>query len=78
MNIEQKIRSIISENVGTVDANKIIIDATFFDSTLDSLDVATILLEVQEEFGVEVPEGRDEDYDTIQKLVALVEGSKGD
>ncbi|MEY8827711.1 acyl carrier protein [Sedimentitalea sp. XS_ASV28] len=76
MTIEAKIREIITENVDGIDGSMIKADAKFFDSGLDSLDLATVLLEVQEEFDVVIAEGDEDKYDTLNSLVAYVSESQ--
>lgn len=71
MSNEQKIRDIISENVERIDGNTIALDASLLDAGLDSLDMATVLLEVQETFDVTVPEGQEDEFITIEKLLSL-------
>lgn len=78
MSTEARIRGIISENVEGFDGAQLKATAAFFDSGLDSLDLATVLLEVQEEFGVEIPEGDEDKFDTLQKLVDFVDANLGE
>ncbi len=77
MTIETKIREIITENVDGIDGAMIEADAKFFDSGMDSLDLATVLLEVQEAFDVVIAEGDEDKYDTLTSLVAYVSEAKG-
>ncbi len=65
----------ISEVVEGFDGNALKADSLFLDAGLDSLDLASVLLEVQEEFGVIVPDGEEDKYDTLAKLVAFVDHS---
>ena len=76
MSIETTIRDLISENVEGFDGNMLKADAVFLDAGLDSLDLATVFLEVQEAFDVVIAEGDEEKYDTLEKLVAYVEAAK--
>lgn len=76
MNIDKTIRDLISANVDKLDGNAIPEDAPLIESGLDSLDFATVQLEIQEEFDVTIPEGQEDAFDTIAKLVGLVESAK--
>ena len=76
MNVETTIRNLITETVEGFDGAMIKNDATFEDSGLDSLDLATILLEVQETFDVVIAAGDEAQYDTLEKLVSYVQNSK--
>lgn len=76
MSTEGKLREIIAEVTDGFDAKGLGLNAPFLDAGLDSLDMARVLLEVQEVFGVIVPEGEEDKYDTLGKLVAFVEQNK--
>lgn len=73
MSVEAKIRQIITDNANDIDGNQIPLDAKLLDTGLDSLDIATILLEVQEEFGVTIPEDQEDDFDSLGEIVKFVE-----
>ena len=74
MTVENDIRKIIADAVVGLDMSAVTQDALFVDVGIDSLDIATVLLEVQEKFNVEMPEGQEDDFDTLGKLVAFIEG----
>lgn len=73
MSVEAKIRQIITDNANDIDGTQIPIDAKLMETGLDSLDMATILLEVQEEFGVTIPEDQEDDFATLGEIVKFVE-----
>lgn len=73
MSVEAKIRQIITDNANEIDGNEIARDAKLLDTGLDSLDLATILLEVQEAFGVTIPEDQEDDFQTLGEIVDFVE-----
>ncbi len=75
MSVVDQIRNIIG-SVSGFDTKNFSADAPFIETGLDSLDLATVLLEVQETFGVVVPEGDEDKYDTLNKLAAFVESNK--
>lgn len=76
MTIENTIRNIITENVEGFDGQLLSADVPFLDAGLDSLDLATILLEVQEELEVTLEDGQDDQYDSLSKLIAYIESAK--
>jgi acyl carrier protein len=53
---EQDVRKAIANARENFDANALPIDADFGDAGLDSLDQASMLLELQESRGIEFPE----------------------
>lgn len=65
------IRKLISEVVSGEEVLSMSIDITFDDAGIDSLDQAQILLALQEQYEVEVPEGEEDDYNTIKKILTL-------
>jgi len=77
MSTQDQIRTIIGEVIEGFDAAGLGVDAPFLEAGLDSLDLASVLLEVQEQFGVEVPEGQEDDFDTLAKLAAFVDANNG-
>jgi acyl carrier protein len=53
---EQDVRKAIATARENFDANALPVDADFGDAGLDSLDQASVLLELQEAAGIEFPE----------------------
>lgn len=65
MNIEQKVKDIIVQQLG-VDADKVKPEASFVeDLGADSLDTVELVMAFEEEFGVEIP---DEDAEKIRTV----------
>lgn len=57
----------------SVDASKITLEANFGDDLdADSLDLVELVMALEEEFGIEVPESELEGVDTIGKAFDLV------
>lgn len=57
----------------SVDAAKIVPEASFGDDLeADSLDLVELVMALEEEFGIEVPESDLEGIDTVGKAFALV------
>jgi acyl carrier protein len=69
---ESDIRRIIAEVVRTVDATNLRTDSEFAESNIDSLDHWSILLALQEEFGLVVPDEDLERTTSIEKILAYV------
>ncbi len=60
--MEERLRKLISEQLGVED-NKIVPEARFTDDLqADSLDLVELIMSLEEEFGVEIP---DEDAEKI-------------
>lgn len=61
-----------------VDADKVVPAASFADDLdADSLDLVELVMALEEEFGIEVPESDLEGVDTVGKAFALVQSKAG-
>jgi acyl carrier protein len=65
MAVEERIKEIIVEQLG-VSADEAVNEASFIDDLgADSLDIVELVMAIEEEFGIEVP---DEDAENIRTL----------
>ncbi|MGY8761719.1 MAG: acyl carrier protein, partial [Nitrospinaceae bacterium] len=65
MSVEEKVKEIIVDQLG-VDAKQVTTDASFIDDLgADSLDTVELVMALEEEFDVEIP---DEDAEKIAKV----------
>ena len=65
-------------DVLSVDASKITPEASFGDDLdADSLDLVELVMALEEEFGVEVPEGEVEEIKTVGQAYELIVGKLG-
>lgn len=73
---KDKIFEIIADELG-VDKGSLA-EATSFvnDLNADSLDIANLAMEFEDEFGVELPEGDDNTINTIGDVLKLIEEAK--
>jgi acyl carrier protein len=70
MSVEERVKSIIVEQLG-VDAEEVTAEAAFVDDLgADSLDTVELIMAFEEEFGVEIS---DEDAEKIRKVRDAVE-----
>jgi len=67
---EQDLREMMRKAFKTMDVAAVDADESLYDAGLDSLDHATLLLAVQESFGVAIP---DADVDKCQSIAAIVD-----
>lgn len=67
--IFEKVRTIISEQLG-VDAEEVTPETSFEDLNADSLDIVELIMALEEEFDLEIP---DEDAEKLQKVSAVIE-----
>ncbi len=67
------IRSIIEEHLNIKDTSKITLDSRIEDFDADSLDVVEIIMALEDEFGIEIPDETAEEFETIQDIVDYLE-----
>jgi acyl carrier protein len=71
--IESKMRELLVEELG-LDADKITMDATFEeDLEVDSLGVVELLMALEDNFGVSIPDEEAESIGTVGQAVDIVE-----
>jgi acyl carrier protein len=73
---EDDIRSALSRAIGTSSPDKWAIDYNFLESEVDSLDHATFLLALEEDFELHVPEENVADLDTIKSVLTFAENKQ--
>ena len=66
---EQQVRDAIASVKENFDANALPVDALFEDSGMDSLDQASILLALQEQYGLVVPQEMETEITSIRKIL---------
>ena len=72
----EKIRDIIADQLG-VDAGNITLETNLMkDLEADSLDAVEILMSIEEEFGIEIPDDQAERFQVVKNLVDFVEQNK--
>jgi acyl carrier protein len=72
MSIEDKVKSIIVEQL-EVDAEKVVSDAKFdSDLNADSLDVVELVMAFEEAFDIEIPDDEAEKIQTVKQAVDYI------
>ena len=73
-----KLKTIIAD-VLNVDPNEITADTTFADDLgADSLDLYQILMGIEEEYGIKVPQEKAESISTVGEALELIRKATGD
>lgn len=72
----EKLKQIIINEVSHVDADKITMDAKFVDDLeMDSLDVVQVVMAIETEFGIEVPDDAAEHMITVKDAVDSIKAA---
>ncbi len=73
----EKVKAILSTQFG-VDEDEITVETTLADDLgADSLDVVDLLMSIEDEFEVEIPDEEVENIKTVGALVEYIESHKG-
>jgi acyl carrier protein len=71
--ILKKIQEVVSENL-SVDIEKVIPSANFIDDLgADSLDIVELVMALEEEFGIEIPDSAAEDIKTVEDALNFIQ-----
>jgi acyl carrier protein len=74
--IEQKVKAIIAENLGVAE-DEIKATSSFIDDLgADSLDIVELVMQMEEEFEVEIPDEEAENIKTVQNAVDYITAHK--
>ena len=72
----EKVKSFVVEQLG-VDPDKVEMDTNLMkDLEADSLDAVEIILAVEDEYGLDIPDETAEKFETVRDLVEYVEANK--
>ena len=75
MSIEDRVKKIVAEQLD-VDAENVTIDASFVDDLgADSLDTVELVMALEEEFGIEIPEEDAEKIATVANAVDYIKAN---
>lgn len=73
----EKIRSIISEQLSIDDVDTITLETSLTeDLEADSLDAVEVIMALEDEFGIEIPDEEAEHFKTIGDICKFIENNK--
>ena len=76
MSTFDKVKEVVIDKLG-VEENKIISSASFVDDLgADSLDTVELIMQLEEEFGIEIPDEDAEKITTVQAAVDYIDSPK--
>lgn len=71
--IAERVKKIIEEQL-MVDSSEVTVDASFVDDLgADSLDVVEMIMEIEDEFGIEIPDEDAEKLATVGDAIKYIE-----
>ncbi|MBI2891327.1 MAG: acyl carrier protein [Nitrospirae bacterium] len=71
-NTEQRVREIIAEQLG-MDVDEVKLDGSIVDDLgADSLDIVEMMMALEEEFGIEIPEDQAEKIQTVKDAIGYI------
>ena len=75
-NVFEKIRDIIAEQLGVEDPETITNETTFIDDLgADSLDIVELIMALEEEFDIEIPEAEAEKIASVGDVVEYIKAN---
>nr|YP_009295652.1 acyl carrier protein [Mastocarpus papillatus]AOL58136.1 acyl carrier protein [Mastocarpus papillatus] len=73
--ITEKVQSIIAQQLG-VDADKVTSEANFInDLGADSLDTVELVMAIEEEFSIEIPDEEAEKISNLEQAIEFIQGA---
>ncbi|CEP68361.1 Acyl carrier protein (ACP) [Moorella glycerini] len=76
MEVFEKIRAIVAEQLG-VEEDEITMETSFEDLNADSLDIVELIMALEEEFDLEIPDEDAEKLTTVGAAVAYIKEHTG-
>ncbi len=77
MELQDKVIKLVSEAT-KVETSNITADTSFVDDlNLDSLDMVELMMKMEDEFGIEIPEDDTEKLKTIKDVVSYLKSKQG-
>ena len=74
--IFEKLKKLIVEELGSKEED-VTLDATFVDDlSADSLDIVELVMSIEEEFGIEIPDSEAEKITTVRDVVEYIQKEK--
>lgn len=72
MSVEKKVKEIVAEQLGK-DAKEVTNEASFIDDLgADSLDIVELVMAMEDEFGIEIPDEEAEKIKTVKDVIEYI------
>ena len=74
-NVTEKVQAIIAERLG-VDVNQVTAEKSFVkDLGADSLDIVELVMALEENFNIDIPDEEAENITTVQQAISFIENN---
>ncbi|MGZ8428426.1 MAG: acyl carrier protein [Candidatus Deferrimicrobiaceae bacterium] len=75
MSVEKKVKEIVAEQLGR-DVNEVTSEASFIDDLgADSLDIVELVMAMEDEFGIEIPDEEAEKIKTVKDVIEYIKAN---
>ena len=75
MSVEKKVKEIVAEQLGK-DVNDVTNEASFIDDLgADSLDIVELVMAMEDEFGIEIPDDEAEKIKTVKDVIEYIKAN---
>jgi acyl carrier protein len=75
MSVEKKVKEIVAEQLGK-DSNEVTNEASFIDDLgADSLDIVELVMAMEDEFGIEIPDEEAEKIKTVKDVIEYIKAN---
>ena len=75
MSVEKKVKEIVAEQLGK-DSSEVTNEASFIDDLgADSLDIVELVMAMEDEFGIEIPDEEAEKINTVMDVIEYIKAN---
>jgi acyl carrier protein len=75
MSVEKRVKEIVAEQLGK-NANEVTSEASFIDDLgADSLDIVELVMAMEDEFGIEIPDEEAEKIKTVKDVIEYIKAN---
>jgi len=75
MSVEKKVKEIVAEQLGK-DSSEVTNEASFIDDLgADSLDIVELVMAMEDEFGIEIPDEEAEKIKTVKDVIEYIKAN---
>jgi len=65
----KKIKAIVVEQLGVIDPSEVTLESAFDSMDIDSIDAVDIIMAIEDEFEISIPDEEAESFNSIQDII---------